>query len=61
MNFAGRDGTRAFDEVGHSRAAIAKREEFYIGDLGDSGSKLPLSLILILVILGAAFAYTQFT
>jgi len=30
---AGKDGTEAFEEVGHSRSALEDRKKYYIGDV----------------------------
>ncbi|KAH8341791.1 hypothetical protein KR074_004167 [Drosophila pseudoananassae] len=57
IDVAGRDGTKAFNDVGHSSEAREILKKFYIGDLAaaDIQKKRPVSCRQIGLALGAAF------
>lgn len=38
INLAGQDGTKCFDDIGHSQEAIQLRDTFLIGRLNDDGT-----------------------
>ena len=41
LNLAGQDGTKCFDDIGHSGEAITLRETFKIGEISDVTSITP--------------------